>query len=967
MFKTDQIYEGFKVIEKHALKREGEFVYIFEHCRTKAKVLYYDCESEKKSCCLAFRTPVRDDRGIPHIIEHSVLQGSKKYSLQNGFHGLNAISVADEMNAFTANDYTAYHFSSRNEKDFEMLFFYYLDAVYQPNFLTDVRIFQREGWHLENLDNGKVDCSGIVYNEMKAHMLNTIAIEYCCALDMLFPDTSLAYDAGGDITCIPSTSWEDAKKFYKTYYHPSNNVITFYGRVDIVKHLKLMNDEYFSKYNFRKYKSLNAKSKVRGKRVKECVKPITKSQYIEEEKNDVWFCYAKHEQLNNLDYLLIYLFLVYVVSYNEHKIRWRMLTEEIVSEMQIILGNCSAGAYYGFILEGIEREKMNQAYQKLAQHLKECVSDGLDYRSLKMNIKLLKRWLLEEKPHNICLDSTEKLIYDMDLFDMSMEEAFAFVEDKIENDLDYLSERLNEFMLDTTEYGILFVYPDKNYKKALVREMSSILNPRWPKWTKEEKAEIARVSKVLASTVYEESQSAEELPVLTREDLNLDLNWNKSKEIELFGKKVSVYEVPNTNDMHLAFTFDISNLSKRETTLLKAMADYLFFCYTKKRTYLETYHDSIYAFKNYKASFSYTTEGKKLKRWLKLNIEFDKNDMETALELITDVFAGTTYKPTLTYGMLYWNFIDNYELISYEPHKVAIRTSKSRYSKKANFETNTSGFVAANYLLEVMLESQKKEGLRALCTKCESIFKRVFNMSRMSVVVACSNDVASDDLETAMNKQFAKVPRVLSERDSCHIPVTFKFEPSYSAAAFNTIVQYNALSVDVREYMKEFKGSPELVETYLEEWVIYNFIRKFGNAYGGYVKYEDGVFTFYSYRDPAAEETLDIFANAAGMLANIGIRDLEAHKVAVAGKMEKYGSEFEKILAIEAYKKSGKTEEDVLKEIDKVFETTEEQILECCQEILKAASERKYDYYLVGDYDVFKTSRAGLLQTITIY
>ncbi len=242
--------EGYEITQEEAIPEVNGKGYVLSHKKTKARVLVIENDDENKVFDIAFRTPPYDDSGIPHILEHSVLCGSKKYPVKDPFVELAKGSLNTFLNAMTYSDKTVYPIASCNNKDFENLMDVYLDAVFYPNIYENPKIMQQEGWHYELEDvNGELKYNGVVYNEMKGAFSSPEQRMYSKIESSLYADTPYGNESGGDPAYIPTLSQERFLDFHRTYYHPSNSYIYLYGNCDMYKELDYIDKEYLSNFD----------------------------------------------------------------------------------------------------------------------------------------------------------------------------------------------------------------------------------------------------------------------------------------------------------------------------------------------------------------------------------------------------------------------------------------------------------------------------------------------------------------------------------------------------------------------------------------------------------------------------------------------------------------------------------------------------------------------------------------------
>lgn len=249
---------------------------IYEHDRTGAKVVFMVNEDEHRAMNVVFKTPPTDSRGIPHIIEHSVFCGSEHYPLKDPFVELMKGSMYTFLNAMTYDEITAFPVSGINAKDFDNLTDVYLDAVFNPLFVSREEIFLQEGWHYEFDEEGRAAASGVVLNEMKGMTASTDFIMGNAVKTALFGDTPYRCVSGGLPEEIVDLSYEELKAFYEGHYHPSNCIVVFYGKIDVEKRLDELAGKYFDRYEARAMDTAMPKQSAPAQRAEaECAYPVS--------------------------------------------------------------------------------------------------------------------------------------------------------------------------------------------------------------------------------------------------------------------------------------------------------------------------------------------------------------------------------------------------------------------------------------------------------------------------------------------------------------------------------------------------------------------------------------------------------------------------------------------------------------------------------------------------------------------
>ncbi|MGE5677015.1 MAG: insulinase family protein, partial [Pseudomonadota bacterium] len=247
--KIGDTYHGFRLISEKEVAETNSRVRLFLHDKSGARLFHMENDDDNKVFSVAFRTPPHNSTGVPHILEHSVLCGSRKYPTKEPFVELVKGSLNTFLNAFTFGDKTMYPVASRNDKDFENLMDVYLDSVFHPNIYKHPEILKQEGWHYEiNSPEEELKYKGVVYNEMKGAFSSPESVLSRKLQETLFPDTPYGYESGGDPEVIPELTQEGFLDFHRKYYHPSNSYMFMYGDMDLLERLKFIDEGYLKDY-----------------------------------------------------------------------------------------------------------------------------------------------------------------------------------------------------------------------------------------------------------------------------------------------------------------------------------------------------------------------------------------------------------------------------------------------------------------------------------------------------------------------------------------------------------------------------------------------------------------------------------------------------------------------------------------------------------------------------------------------
>lgn len=241
---------SYRLVEKKKIEDLNSMSYLLEHKKSGARLALLSNDDENKVFYIGFRTPPEDSTGVAHILEHSVLEGSRDFPVKDPFIELAKGSLNTFLNAMTYPDKTVYPIASCNDKDFQNLMHVYLDAVFYPNIYTERKIFEQEGWHYEmESPEDELIINGVVYNEMKGAFSSPDDVLEREITNTLFPDTTYSNESGGDPEAIPDLTYEQFLDFHRRYYHPANSYIYLYGNMDMVEKLEYLDQAYLSHFD----------------------------------------------------------------------------------------------------------------------------------------------------------------------------------------------------------------------------------------------------------------------------------------------------------------------------------------------------------------------------------------------------------------------------------------------------------------------------------------------------------------------------------------------------------------------------------------------------------------------------------------------------------------------------------------------------------------------------------------------
>ncbi len=389
--KIGDIVSGFQLKKQKYINEVNSLARLFEHKKSGARLLHLESDDDNKVFSIAFKTPSYDDTGVPHILEHSVLCGSRKFPTKDPFLELIKSSLQTYLNAFTYPDKTIYPVASKNEKDFFNLMNVYLDAVFYPKICEKPEIFMQEGWryHLSS-EEDKLLLNGVVYNEMKGSCSSpeTLLEQEC--LNSLYSDTSYAFSYGGKPEAIPELEYGKFLEFHKKYYHPSNSYIYLYGNSDIKKQLEFLDEKYLSDFKKKEIDvSLGFQKPFQKMKVINSKYSISKD---ETSKNRTYFAlnYACEQNIEKREKLALSILVYYLLKTKSAPLKKAILDKNIGFD---VFGHFETDVYPPYVtiwIKNSEKEKSGELLDVVETALKKFLSKGLNKELLKACINFFE-------------------------------------------------------------------------------------------------------------------------------------------------------------------------------------------------------------------------------------------------------------------------------------------------------------------------------------------------------------------------------------------------------------------------------------------------------------------------------------------------------------------------------------------------------------------------------------------------
>ena len=854
---------GFTEIRQAPLPELDATLHEMEHEQTGARLVWLERDEVNMTFGIAFPTLPKDDTGVFHILEHSVLCGSDRYPVKEPFVELLKHSMNTFLNALTFPDKTLYPISSRNPKDFLTLMRVYLDAVFFPSIHEKPEIFQQEGWHYElESEDAPVTINGVVYNEMKGAFSSPDDVLSRQIMTSLFPDTTYANVSGGDPLHIPELTYEEYLDFHRRYYHPCNSYIYLYGDMDVAEKLAWMDEAYLGKYE-----AIGLDSEIKLQKPFEKPIEVTHKYSIsstESEENNTYLSYNTviETALDEKLYLAFDILDYALVSAPGAPLKQALIDAGIGSE---ITGGYDSGTLqptFSVIAKNTNPQEKEHFLAVIRETLEGLVKNGLNKKSLLAGINSSEFRYREADfghfPKGLlygiqCLDSW--LYDDMRPFlHLEALDTYRFLKEQVETD--YFEQLIQKYLLNNRHASVVIIEPEKglNAKNEAALE----------KKLAEYKAGLSEdeIRKLIADTKhlkeYQETPSPKEdlekIPMLARSDMKKEAAPFYNTELSVKGIPVVHHDIYSNGIIYLTMLFDIAHVPAEDIPYLGVLKAVLGYVDTKN-----------YSYADFANEVNIHTGGISSTIGVYPSVK-DKDDYQVKFEVRTKaLYDKLPEAATLMKEMLFTSNIDDekrlYEIIaelksrlqvsiSSAGHSVASTRAMTYFSKAAAYK-DTITFYETLCDLEAHFDERKE----ALTAKLKEMVSSIFTKEHLLVSVTCEKDGVSI-VEAELEKFIPMLYETSGEEKRAEIVPVQKNEGFMDASQ----VLYVARAGNFRAHGFDYHGALRILKVIMEYDYLWINIRVKGGAYGcmnGYMK--NGDTYFVSYRDPNLEKTNEIY------------------------------------------------------------------------------------------------------------
>lgn len=885
---------AYTVVEKKELKEVNGYGYILSHNKTKARVAVIENDDTNKVFTIGFRTPPADDTGVPHITEHSVLCGSRKFPVKDPFVELCKGSLNTFLNAMTYSDKTVYPLASLNEKDFHNLMHVYMDAVFYPDMYEKKEIMMQEGWHYEiDEETGELTYNGVVFNEMKGVYSSPEQQLYRIIEKSLLPHTAYGFESGGDPEAIPNLTQEDFIAFHKRYYHPSNSYIYLYGDMDAAEELTFIDEEYLQNFDY-----VEIDSALTDEPAFE--KPVTERAYYsisenESEQDNTYLAYnmvigtSADKKLCTAFAILEYALLSAPGAPLKKALIDAGLGKDILSSFDDGIKQPT----FSIIAKNANEEDLERFIQVLEDTLASIVEQGMDKKSLLAAINYFE---FKHKEGNfgrfpkglmLGLNAFSTWLYDdaaaLDLF--SLNDVYDALKQDVETG--YFEALIKQYILQNTHKSYCLLMP----KKGLNNEIAEREKARLAAY--KETLSAADIEEIRANMMhlkeYQSSGDAEEdlkkIPMLAIDDIEKHAKKINNRILEIEHVKVLSHDIFTNGITYLSLNFCMDDIDYDKFPVIALLTEIF--------KYVDTEHFSYSELSNeinlYTGGIGFSTTVTNKKEYggyvthFVVSAKMLDAQLDKAMELIEEILftSKLSDKKRLKEIIAETRAAMKDDLLA-NGHTTAAGRATAYISKIGVVKELTEGVDYYMYLSD--LDDHFEERYEGLAADLQETLGQL--LRRDSLLVNFTSDKKPEETLTESLTGFScKLSTRLAFENVKEIPVVKKNEGFKTASQ----VQYVATAGNFCERGYEYTGALNVLQCIFSYDYLWINVRVKGGAYGCMCSFNrSGNAYFTSYRDPNLLETYEIYKKAPDYVRSFEAdeRDMTKYIIGAISRMD---------------------------------------------------------------------------------
>lgn len=842
---------------------------VLRHKKSGARVCLLPCDDPNKVFCAGFRTTPTDSTGVPHIIEHTVLNGSKNFPSRDPFMQLAKGSLNTFLNAITWPDKTMYPVASCNDKDFSNLMHVYLDAVFFPNIYKRREIFMQEGWHYEmEAPDDELRINGVVYSEMKGAMSSPDRTIYDEMLTAMLPDTTYGVNSGGDPEVIPTLTYENYLDFHRRYYHPSNSYIFLYGDMDMDERLDFMDREYLSNFDAISPDSDVARQPHFNENEPRFVTVPYPVGSEEDTENKTYFAYATlaGQSVNALECRAYNVLSEVLLNSDSAPVKNALIDAGIGEE---IYGGFeeSIDEVFTIVAKNANENDRDRFYQIITDTLKNEVVHGISEKSLLAVLNRMEFDFREASGGTGFPIGLEHIFNMMNSWLYDEEKPFEYMhtldditELKAKIGTGYYEELINKYILASDHSVILTMSPEKGLIEKKENALKEKLAAYKASLTKDEIDGIVASTKALKE--YQTAPQTEEekncIPTLRRNDIPRE-GVPYYNEKRLIGGTPAVFHDVDTNGItYFTLSFELRDMPKKYYPYLALLGEVLCGVDTEKHSYsdldieirLNTGDVHLHPWSYKRADGSVTV-------LYQVEAAVMPDKIGYTLDMLAEVMTQSKFTDKKRIGAILAEIkSESQRVIMSSGNIYAANRAVSYFDEEACIHQSFSGLDYYFFIKDLYENLDKKAG--EIAENLRKVAAFVFDPEHLSLSVGCDKTGydALDSLLPSFRTALDKVAHVSLGEGERFVP-----ERKNEGIMIPSQVQYVARAGSFKNAGYDYNGAFEVVSKAVNIDHLYQQIRVRGGAYGcsNQFFWREGRLAFSSYRDPNLTRTDEVY------------------------------------------------------------------------------------------------------------
>ncbi|KAM6920229.1 presequence protease, mitochondrial [Lycodopsis pacificus] len=857
------------------------------HDRTGAQHLHAARDDSNNLFSVQFRTTPMDSTGVPHILEHTVLCGSKKYPCRDPFFKMLNRSLSTFMNAFTASDYTMYPFSTQNGKDFQNLLSVYLDAVFFP--CLREQDFWQEGWRLENENptdlSSPLVFKGVVFNEMKGAFSENERVYAQHLQNKLFPDHTYSVVSGGEPLDIPDLTWEQLKQFHATHYHPSNARFFTYGDLPLEQHLEQIEEEALSKFE-RINPNTEVPSQPRWSSPREDHVTCSPDAMAPDPARQETLCvsYLLGDITDTSEGFTLSLLSSLMISGPNSPFYKALIEPKIGTDFSSVVGydGSTKEASFSIGLQGMSEEDTERVTRIISQTIDDIIEGGFEEERIEALLHRIEIQMKHQSTNfGLSLASyvASSWNHDGDPVELlQISDSVAKFRRALKENPRFLQDKVKHYFKENTHRLTLSMSPDEAYLEKQAKAEEEKLQKKIQALSDGDRKEIYENGLELLA-VQSQTQDASCLPALKVSDIEPTIPITPVQISTAGGVPVQYCEQPTNGLVYFRAMCSLNTLPEDLRLYVPLFCSVITKLGCGALDYRQQSQQMELRTGGMSVSPQVTPDSSQLDMYEQGVLLYSsclERNLPHMFQLWSDIFNSPHFNDEERLRVLV--MMSAQELangISYSGHMYAMTHAGRHLTPAGELHETFGGIKQVKFMKRIAEMSDLNKVIRTL----PKIKKHILNPDNMRCAINTTPQKMSDTSEqlesfmkdVAVNRKARKpvraniIKRPLDPLDdsgpSRKLISEQNFKPCQMKTFFQLPFPVNFVSESIRTvpFSHEDYASLCILGRMMTAKFLHGEIREKGGAYGGGARMGGGLFTFYSYSDPNSVQTLSAF------------------------------------------------------------------------------------------------------------